>query len=241
MINSLAEMYGPPAAAAGKSGGNAPKQAQTQSESPFSQELKNTLEAGASGTRPAATNAAWRDRSVTGRQESGATRQNSVADGPASGTTAADAIGLRAVRGAVATVDGVTHYGTDEGWSLTAPEPEVEAAAAQGASGEELLGFKPEWFGKVIAVKTNVEGQPTGTMELSRKMYATEETAKKLADALGATPVAADVTTALPEAMVPQWELDFGGGIRLNAGLVADMFMRDADRAIARLRAEIGV
>jgi hypothetical protein len=102
-----------------------------------------------------------------------------------------------------------------------------------------MLGFTPEWAPKVTATTVNENAQPSGTVQLNPKLYATEACAKKLAATLGATAVACESTSVGTEVAPPQWELDFGDGVRLNAGLVADMFLRDADRALARLRAEI--
>jgi hypothetical protein len=131
-------------------------------------------------------------------------------------------------------INGRALYATAEGWSESPPVP----AIAAGLKGDEMLGFTPEWIGTVTSGTVNESAQPNGNVQLSSKLYATEETARKLAEAVGATPVAVELSGGTGVSAA-QWELDFGGGRRLNAGLVADMFMRDPERALARLHAEL--
>jgi hypothetical protein len=164
------------------------------------------------------------------RSDSAASRHNS---GP-SRNTAADALGLVASPGAMAVIDGKTLYGCADGWTDTPPAASAGAAPA----GEELLHFTPEWMPGVTSGTVNENAQPNGTVLLNSKLYATEETARKLAEAVGATPVAVELSGGTGVSAA-QWELDFGDGRRLNAGLVADMFLRDPDRALARLHAEL--
>jgi hypothetical protein len=177
------------------------------------------------------------------RRDFDAVRQVSGAAGQsAAGGTAADALGLIAAVGAKATIDGQTFYGTSAGWSLTPPDPatgELPSSTPAPSKGEAMLGFAPDWFGQVTSPTVNENAQPSGAVQLNRKLYATEETAQKLAEAVGATAVACESISTTNEPLEVQWELDFGDGKRLNAGLVADMFLRDPDRAWARLRAEI--
>jgi hypothetical protein len=170
------------------------------------------------------------------RWDAGATRQD-LGAGTEKALVTPDSLGLQAAHGSIATIDGVTYYGSQEGWSLTAPA--VEQSAGSTGSGEELLGFQPQWFPQVNSVIVDEEARPIGTVELNPRLYATKETAEKLAAKLGATAVAEAISGIDAGSMVPQWELDFGNGVKLNAGLVADMFVRDAARAFDRLRAEI--
>ena len=171
------------------------------------------------------------------RQDSVASRQVRAAVAtPAA--TAADALGLIATPGAKATISGQTFYGSESGWSLTDTAPSA-GASPDAVTGEQLLGFTPEWVPVVTAVMVNEGGQPSGTVQFNSKLYATEATTQKLANVLGATPVSAADAHPGTGASATQWELDFGDGKRLNAGLVADMFMRDPERAMARMRAEL--
>jgi hypothetical protein len=183
--------------------------------------------------------------STAERQNSGAPRRNTGAQ--SAGATAADALGLISTLGARATINGQTFYGTENGWSASPPESgaleagALDTAQASPSKGEEMLGFRFQWVGEVTSVTVNENAQAAGTVQLNKKMYATEETAKKLAEVLGATAAPCDGVDYNGQALATQWELEFGNGTKLNAGLVADMFLRDPERALARMRAEIGV
>jgi hypothetical protein len=217
---------------------SAPRTAGTQSsEESFIQHFSDST--GLASAKDGAT--ASNSTPSADRQNSGDTRRNAVTSGqaPATGSTAADALGLIATPGAKATIGNQTFYGTSSGWSVTPNTAAAEAASTSVSKGEQMLGFKFEWAAKAESGTVNENAQPNGTVQLNPKLYATEDCAKKLAASLGATAVACESTTWAGGAVATQWELDFGEGRRLNAGLVADLFMRDPDRALGRLRAEL--
>lgn len=98
-----------------------------------------------------------------------------------------------------------------------------------------LEGFEPQWR-TVQSTVRNPDGSVAGVQQLNPDHYATLETARDVARRMGGTRIV-EVNSAFTTG--PQYEVEFPGGARLNAGLVAFRLARDGEAAMPGLQAEI--